>query len=72
MVGKTVIVIGAAVVVLGVLLWLIEAVGGRTPGALPGDIHVRRGNFSFYFPLATCVALSVLVTLILSILARRR
>jgi hypothetical protein len=39
-------------------------------GRLPGDIVVRRGSFSFYFPIVTCVVLSLLATLLLSFLRR--
>src|SRR5207247_102370 len=46
---------------------------GRGPwlGRLPGDIHIQRGNWTFYFPLATSLLLSVVLTLILWILGRR-
>jgi hypothetical protein len=52
----------------GALLWVL----GRVPylGRLPGDIYVRRGNASFYFPLATCIILSVVVSVILSLMRR--
>jgi hypothetical protein len=39
-------------------------------GRLPGDIVVRRGNFSFYFPLATSIVVSILLTLLLTFLKR--
>ena len=39
-------------------------------GRLPGDIVVRRGNFSFYFPLATSIVVSLLLTLVISFLRR--
>ena len=40
-------------------------------GKLPGDIHIRRGNFSFYFPLTTCLALSVIASILYALLRRR-
>jgi Protein of unknown function (DUF2905) len=40
-------------------------------GRLPGDIHFERGNFSFYFPLATSLVLSVVLTLFLYLVGRR-
>jgi hypothetical protein len=40
-------------------------------GRLPGDIHVQRGNWSFYFPLTTSIVLSIVLTLILALLSRR-
>ena len=45
-------------------------VWGLPLGRLPGDIIVRRGNFSFYFPLTTSVVVSVVLTLLLSWLRR--
>ncbi len=54
----------------GLLLVLIGGVlsfAGKIPGIgrLPGDIHVKRENVSFYFPLTTCILLSIILTLIL-------
>jgi hypothetical protein len=40
-------------------------------GRLPGDFTVRRGNFSFYFPLATSIVVSILLTLIVTFFGRR-
>jgi len=60
--GKVLIIVGVLVVAVGALMLL---------GGLPGDIAVKRGNFRFYFPLATCLALSVLLTLVLALFRRR-
>jgi hypothetical protein len=67
--GKLLMVIGAVILGLGAFLWL----GGKIPGIgrLPGDIMVKRGNFTFYFPLATCVLLSIILSLIAAWLRRR-
>ena len=54
--------IGLLVASLGGLLWL--GVGKERGGLLPGDIHIERGNFKFYFPIVTCLVLSVLATLL--------
>lgn len=70
-IGKILIVIGLALAVLGGVLWL----GGRVNlplGRLPGDIRIEREHFKFYFPLATCVLLSVVMTLILWLLGKGR
>ncbi len=70
-IGKILVVIGLALAVLGGLLWL----GGRVNlplGRLPGDIRIERDHFKFYFPLATCVLLSVVMTLILWLLGKGR
>jgi len=62
-IGKLLFVVGLAVMALGLLLW--SGIGKGWLGRLPGDIHYSRGNFSFYFPLVTCLILSVLLTLLL-------
>jgi hypothetical protein len=71
--GRYLVLLGVVLVVVGALLWLGSALGPRVPflGRLPGDIHVERGNWSFYFPLTTSILLSVLLTLILALFARR-
>lgn len=68
-IGKSLMLIGISVLALGVLLWL----GGKVPGIgkLPGDILIRRGNFTFYFPLATCILLSIILSIILALFRRR-
>ena len=63
--GRTLVLVGLAVTAVGVSLML-----GVPLGRLPGDIVVRRGNFSFYFPLATSIVVSLLLTLVLSLLRR--
>ena len=61
--GKSLIVIGIVIALIGVLLSL----AGRIPwlGRLPGDIYVKRENFTFYFPLATSIIISLLLSFIL-------
>jgi hypothetical protein len=61
--GKTLVYIGIALVVLG----LIFSVVGKIPwlGNLPGDITIQRERFTFYFPLTTCILISVITTLVL-------
>lgn len=67
--GRLLVVFGLVIVAAGVLVMLV----GRVPwiGRLPGDIHVQRGNWTFYFPLATSLVASVILTLILWLLGRR-
>jgi Protein of unknown function (DUF2905) len=65
-VGRTLIVIGLLIAGVGLLMTL-----GLPIGRLPGDITIRRGNFSFYFPLATSILASILLTLIFMLLGRR-
>jgi predicted MFS family arabinose efflux permease len=63
--GKALVLIGLGIAGLGVAVML-----GVPLGRLPGDFYMRRGNFSFYFPLATSIILSVLLTLILAFFRR--
>ncbi len=67
--GKILIAFGLLIALAGVVLVLV----GRVPwiGRLPGDIHIQRGNFTFYFPLATSLLLSVVLTLIFYLVGRR-
>jgi len=71
--GRTLVLLGIVLVVVGGGLWLAGAAGVRIPflGRLPGDIHVQRNNWSFYFPLTTSILVSVVLTLILALLSRR-
>jgi uncharacterized protein HemY len=66
--GKSLIYIGLVLVVFGVLISL----GGKIPwlGHLPGDIYIQRERFAFYFPIATCLLISIIVTLVLYFLRR--
>jgi DUF2905 family protein len=64
-VGKLLVLVGLGIAALGLLMML-----GLPLFRLPGDIAVRRGNFSFYFPLATSIVLSILLTLLFSLFRR--
>jgi hypothetical protein len=64
-VGKLLVVVGLVIAALGGLVML-----GLPLGRLPGDIVVRRGSFSFYFPLATSIVLSLLLTLFFALFRR--
>jgi DUF2905 family protein len=59
--GRSLIYIGIVLVILGLLFSL----GGKIPwlGHLPGDIYVQRGRFTFYFPVTTCLLISIIMTL---------
>jgi len=65
-VARTLIVLGLAIAGVGVLMTF-----GVPVGRLPGDFTIRRGNFTFYFPLATSIIASVLLTLLLMFFTRR-
>ena len=69
-IGRTLIVAGALLIVLGLLFLM----GDRLPvrfGRLPGDIVVRGRNGVFYFPIVTCILLSVILSLVLWLVRRR-
>ena len=63
--GRALVLIGLGIAGLGLAVML-----GVPLGRLPGDFYMRRGSFTFYFPLATSIILSVLLTLILAFLRR--
>jgi hypothetical protein len=67
-IGRLLLVLGLVLAVLGALLLL----GARIPwfGRLPGDISFRWGGGSFFFPIVTCLVLSVLLSLGLNLLLR--
>jgi hypothetical protein len=67
--GRVLIVLGLVLAATGVALTLAP----RVPwlGRLPGDVQIQRGSWTFYFPLATSVLLSVVLTVILWIVGRR-
>lgn len=68
--GRVLLLFGVLLIAAGGLLLL----AGKLPGVcrLPGDILVRKGNFTFYFPLVTCIILSIVLTLLLNLLFRGR
>jgi len=67
-IGRLLMLLGGAVFVIGLLFFL----GARLPwfGNLPGDIVVKRDNFTLYAPIGTMIVLSLLLTVVLNILAR--
>jgi hypothetical protein len=69
--GKFLIVIGLALVAVGLLATLVGRLHWPL-GHLPGDILYRRKNFTFYFPLATSILVSVALTLLLYLLGKLR
>ena len=74
--GKTLIVLGLGIVVLGIVVsllgkWLGEGTGLGWLGKLPGDMFIKRDNFTFYFPLGTSIVISVVGSLLLYIFLKR-
>lgn len=66
--GKLLVIIGAAMVLLGGLLWLVSKVPFL--GRLPGDIRIERPGFTCLIPLASSILISILLTLLLNVIAR--
>jgi len=65
-IGRFLILAGLAIAGIGLLMtW------GLPVGRLPGDLSYRRGNFSFYFPLATSIVVSIVLTLLMMLFGRR-
>jgi hypothetical protein len=69
--GRTLLLLGAVLVVLGVVFLLADRFPGSRIGRLPGDISVERGNFRFYFPLATSIIASIVLSLLFWVFGRR-
>ncbi|HSG06067.1 MAG TPA: DUF2905 domain-containing protein [Nitrospiria bacterium] len=66
--GKLLVVFGLLLAGIGLLILLSDKVGWI--GRLPGDIVIKRENYSFYFPLATCILISVVLTLLIWLFRR--
>ncbi|NIK73861.1 hypothetical protein FHS56_001374 [Thermonema lapsum] len=69
-IGKWLMVVGGALFVLGLIWWA----AGRylSFGKLPGDLIIKRDNFTFYFPLASSLLLSLLLSLVFWLMSRLR
>ncbi len=67
--GKLLMTFGVLFIVLGGFITLISRISSM--GRLPGDIFIQRGNFTFYFPVATSILISIVLSLILTLLFRR-
>lgn len=66
--GKVLILVGVFIAVLGFLILL----GNKIPwlGKLPGDIYIKKENFTFYFPIVTSILISLILSLILYLLRK--
>jgi len=63
--GKLIVIIGVVATLIGLVMW-----GGFAPkwlGRLPGDIRIEREHSSFYFPIVTCIILTIVLSLLLSL-----
>ena len=68
-IGKILLIIGLVIAGIGVLFLL----GGKIPwiGRLPGDFYYKGKNFTFYFPLATSIVVSIILTIIVLFISRK-
>ena len=66
--GRLLAIFGGVITVIGLALW--AGLGANWFGRLPGDIRIERGNTAFYFPIATCIIASIILTLLLSLFRR--
>jgi len=71
--GKILLGFGLLMVLLGIVLLAAGNLSGKVPwlGRLPGDVYIERGNWKVYFPLATCILISIVLTLLFSFFGRR-
>jgi hypothetical protein len=66
--GKLLVILGVIIVLIGFALWTGIGVGWF--GRLPGNIRIERGHSTFYFPIVTCIIISVMLSLIFSLFRR--
>jgi hypothetical protein len=66
--GKFVAIIGVIMTLVGLALW--SGFAPKWLGRLPGDIRIEREHSAFYFPIVTCIILSIVLSLLLSIFRR--
>lgn len=67
--SKALIIFGTVLILAGVMLQFVPGI--PWPGKLPGDIRVKRENFSFYFPFSACIIISIIISLIFYLLGKR-
>jgi Protein of unknown function (DUF2905) len=68
-VGKLLLIAGAVIAVLGGVILLLSRAGVTQ---LPGSVSVSGGNFSFFFPVAFCIVVSVVLTIVINVIVRLR
>lgn len=63
--GKILITTGAIIIMIGIVILFKDQIPGiRHLGRLPGDIVIQRKNFAFYFPIVTCIVISIVLTIV--------
>jgi hypothetical protein len=68
-IARVLISTGIIILFLGLLLLAFSKLG--LGFRLPGDIYIKKGNYSFYFPVVTCIVISLILTFILNFISRR-
>jgi hypothetical protein len=66
--GRFVVIIGVIMTLVGLVMW--SGFAPKWLGRLPGDIRIERGHSAFYFPIVTCIILSIVLSLLLSLFRR--
>ena len=69
-IGRSLIVVGIILLVLGLVLTYTDLFSFLRLGRLPGDISIRRANFRLYFPISTCILISLVLTIILYLIRK--
>jgi len=67
-IGKLLIIAGILITLIGVILFFAPKIPWI--GRLPGDIYIKKDDFSFYFPITTCIAISALLSLLFYVFKR--
>jgi hypothetical protein len=69
--GRAIFIFGLLIAAFGLIVWAAPSIPILDRlGHLPGDIFVRRGNFTFYFPVVTSIVISVLLSLLIALIRR--
>ena len=68
-IAKFIILMGVILVIVGVILYFFKGIPFL--GKLPGDIHIEKKNFSFHFPITTCILISVILSIILYFISKK-
>jgi hypothetical protein len=66
--GKFLVIVGVVLAIVGLILW--SGFAPKWLGRLPGDIRIEREHSAFYFPIVTCIIISIVLSLLLSIFRR--
>ena len=66
--GKLIVIVGVITTLVGLVIW--SGFAPKWLGRLPGDIRIERGHSAFYFPIVTCIILSIVLSLLFSLFRR--